>query len=34
LTAPVSAASADISAKIVVPRPASLRLSKGRFTQT
>src|SRR5215213_8571873 len=29
-TAPVAAASADISAKMVVPKPSSLRLSGGR----
>src|SRR5215469_6803823 len=31
LTEPVETASSDISAKIVVPRPASLRFSSGRF---
>src|SRR5262249_13143780 len=34
LTAPVVTASADISAKIVVPIPASRALSSGRFTLT
>src|SRR5215471_1516454 len=33
LTEPVATASSDISAKIVVPNPASARLSSGRFTQ-
>jgi hypothetical protein len=32
LTAPVVAASADISAKIVVPIPASRAFSSGRVT--
>ncbi len=32
LTDPVATASADISAKIVVPSPASRLFSNGRFT--
>ena len=32
LTAPVTAARADITPKTELPRPARLRLSRGRFT--